>query len=56
MANLDLMLNKDYQEQQITEYLPIYGLEEKQQALLKAFPYRRTNYIYSLLAKLKIIS
>ncbi len=56
LADLDLMLNQDYQEQQIAAYFPIQGLEEKQQALLKAFPYRRTNYIYSLLAKLKIIS
>ena len=38
MADLDLMLNQDYQEQQIAAYFPIQGLEEKQQALLKAFP------------------
>jgi Polysaccharide pyruvyl transferase. len=56
LVDLHLMLDKDYQDQLITEYQPIRGLEEKQEALLKAFPYRRTNYIYSLLAKLKIIS
>ncbi|XHB96075.1 hypothetical protein AAFF39_05545 [Lactococcus garvieae] len=47
MADLDLMLNKDYQEQQITEYLPICGLEEKQEALLKAFPIEeQTTFIH----------
>ncbi len=56
LADLHLMLNKDYQDQLIIEYQPIRELKEKQEALLKAFPYRRTNYIYSLLAKLKIIS
>ncbi|BAV02599.1 polysaccharide pyruvyl transferase family protein [Lactococcus formosensis subsp. formosensis] len=55
-ADLDLMLTQDYQEQLIQDYQPIEALQEKQEALLKAFPYRKTNYIYSLLAKLKIIS
>lgn len=56
LADLGLILNRNYQEQVIRNYQPISNLVEKQETLLKAFPYRRTNYIYSLLAKLKIIS
>ena len=54
VVDLSLISNKSYQEKMIQNYQPISNLEEKQKELLKAFPYKRVNYICSLLTKVKL--
>lgn len=56
LADISKITNLEYQENLINNYQPIQELKEKQLRLLNAFPYKKRNFIYSVLAKIRLVS